>query len=402
VARSEVGSEHAVSLPVEGGLRLSQREWTRRDELLQALIDHQGLDALIVAGNDYRGHKGTLRWVADYNLAHRHGFAFVAPGRGPELILPQNLAHGPRAGRRTPIRYANRAAQGVANALSGLPRREVVGVVGLDEVMRVEDLELLSRSHPGTRFVDVTQSFEALRAHKSAEELAGVRESTYIAERCFGRLLEIARPGMTEREVGAEMYRVMYLLGGEDPLFLSMWAEHGEDGWLEPRWSPPRDRVLHVGDQLIFSFELIGPLGYWMEFARMVTFGTPTDTQRRLNHAVAEAMRAAAARMTPGASADTVQRGVLDAVEANGARSTYWSGHGLGQDVIEEPWIGREVAEGSSNDREWRLAERMVLAMHPMVTDQDGGGMAYMANSYVVTEAGGEPVSRVHLDIHVL
>ena len=52
----------------------------------------------MLAGADYRGHKGALRWVADYNLVHRYGFAVVAPGREPELLLPQNLAMG-RPGR---------------------------------------------------------------------------------------------------------------------------------------------------------------------------------------------------------------------------------------------------------------------------------------------------------------
>jgi Xaa-Pro aminopeptidase len=383
-------------------VRLSPGEQRRRQELLQNLLAQENLDALVIAGNDYRGHKGTLRWVADYNLGHRHGFAFVAPGRDPELILPQNLALGSAAqGWTTPVRYARRAAQGVADAISELPRRERVGIVGRDEIMRVADFELLTQSHPHTDFADATHAFEILRAHKSPEELAGVRESTYIAERCFERLLEIARPGLTERAIAAEMYRTMFLLGGEDPLFLSMSAVLQADGTAPPRWNAPRDRVLCVGDQFVFSFELIGPMGYWMEFARAVVFGTPNSQQERLNRACAEGMLAAAEQMIPGAAPEAVQQGMLEAVERHGARSTYWSGHGLGQDVLEEPWIGHEVVDTESAGG-WELAENMVLAMHPLVTDPRDGGIAYMANSYVVTAGGGEPVSRIPLDIHIL
>ena len=313
------------------------------------------------------------------------------------------MAHGVAAqGWETPVRYARRAVQGVIDAVLELPSRDRIGVVGLGEIMRVADAELLRRSVPGAELVDVTLAFEALRAVKSAEELAGVREATRIAERCFERLLEIARPGMTEREIGAEMYRTMYLLGGEDPLFLSMSGERLPDGTVGVRWNAPRDRVLHAGDQFIFSFELIGALGYWMEFAREVVFGTPTDDQVRLNRAVADGMRAAARRMVPGARPADVQRGMLDAVEARGAASSYWSGHGLGQDVIEEPWIGREVVD-ADDSADWTLQERMVLAMHPMISDTEGaGGMSYMANSYIVTPGGGQAVSDVALDIHVL
>jgi Xaa-Pro aminopeptidase len=388
--------------PIVGGVQLSRGEQLRRHGLLQDLIDERELDGLIIVANDYRGHKGTLRWVTDYNLGHRHGFAFVARGREPELVLPQNMAHGVAAqGWQTPVRYARRAAQGVVNAINELPSRERIGIVGLGEIMRVADAELLRSSLPTTLFVDVTLDFERVRAQKSAEELAGVRESTYIAEKCFARLLEIARPGITEREIGAEMYKTMFLLGGEDPLFLSMSGERMPDGTSAPRWNAPRDRVLHVGDQFVFSFELIGRLGYWMEFARAVVFGTPTDDQVRLNRAAADGMRAAADRMMPGATPAAVQRGMLDAVERHGAVSSYWSGHGLGQDVIEEPWIGREVVD-ADGAVEWPLDERMVLAMHPMVADRNGAGIAYLANSYVVTSGGGEPVSQIPLDIHVL
>jgi Xaa-Pro aminopeptidase len=391
------------SIPVTGGVALSLAEQDRRQGLLQDLLEERDLDGLIVAANDYRGHKGTLRWVTDYNLGHRHGFAFVARGRRPELVLPQNMAHGVNAqGWDTPVRYARRAVQGVVNAINELRSRDRIGIVGLAEIMRVADAELLRRSLPGTEFVDVTVHFEALRAVKSEEELAGVREATYIAERCFARLLEIARPGMAEREIGAEMYKTMYLLGGEDPLFLSMSGERRPDGSVDVRWNAPRDRVLHVGDQFIFSFELIGRLGYWMEFAREVVFGTPTDDQVRLNRATADGMHEAARRMVPGARPAAVQRGMLDAVEARGAMSSYWSGHGLGQDVLEEPWIGREVVDADETV-EWTLQERMVLAMHPMIKDTEGaGGISYMANSYIVTLDGGLAVSQVPLEIHQL
>lgn len=388
---------------VFGGGRLSAAEQARRASLLQDLISEQELDVLVLAGNDYRGHKGTLRWVADYNLAHRHGFALVAPGRDPELVLPQNLAQGAAAhGWSTPVRYAKRAAEGLLEAIAELPRHARVGVVGLNEIMRVADAALLQQGLPDAQLLDVTDAFERVRAQKSDEELAGVRESTYIAERCFERLLEIARPGMTEREIGAEMYRVMYMLGGEDPLFLCMKGERTPEGSIVPRWAAPRDHVLRVGEQLVFSFELIGPLGYWMELARAVVFGAPTADQVRLNAAAAQGMEAAAQAMRPGSTPGEVQAALLDAVQRHGASSAYWSGHGLGQDVIEEPWIGREVVDTEAVSGDWRLAERMVLAMHPFVTDDVDGQIAYLANSYIVTPEGGQAVSDKSLDIYAL
>ncbi len=383
--------------------RLSGAEQARRQELLQALIAEHRLDALVLVGNDYRGHKGALRWAADYNLPHRHGFVVVPAGGEPELVLPENLAHAVHAqGWSSPVRYHRRAVQGVLDALRELPSAERIGVVGRAEVMRVADEELLRTGLPGAELVDADDAFERIRAQKSEEELAGVRESTAIAEQCFERLLEVAHTGATERELAAEMYRVAYLNGGEDPLFLSMSGERLADGTTALRWGSPRERVLGHGDQLIFSFELIGPLGYWMELARTIVFGAPTAVQQRLNEAAAAGMRAGAAAMLPGAAPGAVQEALLEQVESRGASSAYWSGHGLGQDVIEEPWIGREVVDTPAASGDWQLAERMVLALHPMVTDRATGEMAYLANSYIVTPEGGRPVSGLPLEIEVL
>lgn len=53
---------------MSGSLAERDRRWAR----LQSAMADEGLDVLVVAGADYRGHKGTLRYVADYNLAHRY------------------------------------------------------------------------------------------------------------------------------------------------------------------------------------------------------------------------------------------------------------------------------------------------------------------------------------------
>jgi Xaa-Pro aminopeptidase len=105
--------------------------------------------------------------------------------------------------------------------------------------------------------------------------------------------------------------------------------------------------------------------------------------------------------MRPGAGPQAVQAAMLGGVTAHGAESAYWSGHGLGQDVIEEPWIGREVVDADPT-AELALEAGMVLAMHPMVLDLDRRGMAYLANSYVVGPGGGEAVSQVPLGLRTL
>jgi Xaa-Pro aminopeptidase len=228
-----------------------------------------------------------------------------------------------------------------------------------------------------------------------------VRESVAIADACFERLLEIAWPGISEREIGAAMYERCYALGGEDPLFLSMYPEERE-GRVEGRFGPPVDRILDEGEQLVFSFELVGRRGYWMEFARMVVFGEPTELQQRMHEAVVAGLQAGAAQMLPGRRPDEVQQAIIGAVARHGADCSYWSGHGLGQDVIEEPWLGLEVVQDRSVPSSWELAEGMVLANHPYAVDREGLAVGYMADTYVVTPSGGKALSQKPLELYVV
>jgi Xaa-Pro aminopeptidase len=381
---------------------LSEAERARRAEALQGIVRNLELDVLLLAGADYRGHKGTLRWATDYNLAHRYGLVIVPPGSEPELLLPLNLAMGRRGGWDVPIRFARDLRTGLPERLRDLGPIRRIGVVGLAQAMKVEDYLALRAAFPEAEILDAQEAFEHVRACKSAEELEGVRESARIADACFERLLETVRPGITERAIGAAVYERCYALGGEDPLFLSMYPETVGDGKVRGTFGPPDDRVLGPGDQHIFSFELIGPLGYWVELARMVVVGEPDELQLRMNAAVAAGLEAGREQMRPGTRPDEVQRAILDAVEAHSARSTYWSGHGLGQDVIEEPWLGLEVVQDRDAVSDWTLEEGMVLSNHPYVVDVAERAMGYMADSYIVRADGGEVLSGKLLEIYVV
>jgi Xaa-Pro dipeptidase len=380
---------------------MADDEQQRRAEALELLMTRLELDALVLAAADYRGHKGTLRWVADYNLVHRYGFAIAAPGRPPELLLPQNLGMARPGGWDVPVTFARDLRVGLPEALRAIGPLRRIGIVGLGQVMKVEDYLALVAAFPDAEIVDAGDAFERVRAHKTEAELEGVRESVAIADACFDRLLEIARVGISEREVGAAMYERCYALGGEDPLFLSMYPEQ-VGSRVEGRFGPPVDRVLERGEVLVFSFELVGRLGYWMEFARMVSFGEPSELQLRMNAAVTAGLEAGAAAMRPGRRPDEVQAAITGAVAAHGADCSYWSGHGIGQDVIEEPWLGLEVVQDRGVPSTWELAEGMVLANHPYAVDRGGRGVGYMANTYVVTPSGGESLSQKPLEIYVI
>jgi Xaa-Pro aminopeptidase len=378
---------------------LPDAERERRWQRLQDLIADEGLDALVLAANDYRGHKGTLRWVGDFDLAHRYGYALAAPGRDPSLLLPENLALQPLGDWPIEVAYARNLGDGLAAALAELGARRV-GVVGLGQVMKVEDYLAVRAALPDAEILDATMAFERVRAAKEPLEAEGAREATRIAEAAFARVLEVAGAGVTERQIGAEAARVALAEGGQDLLFLTMYGRERADGTVGGHFGIPADRVLRPGDVHTFSFELIGPLGYWMELSRMVSIGPPTELARRLNAAVAAGLEAGGDALAPGADPAAAQRAIEAAAAEHGTRCAYWSGHGIGQDVIEEPWVGLDVVQDRDAPPADPLAAGMVLSLHPFVIDGEDQGIGYMADTFVVGPEGADPISTLTRDLY--
>lgn len=392
-----MNSPHTEDRPAAtGSLPDGIRE--RRWQGLQELIDAEGLDALVLAGADYRGHKGALRWVGDFNLVHRYGYAIASPGRDPVLLLPENLALQPLGAWSIGVSYAREMGSGLAEALRALrPRR--VGVAGLGQAMKVEDYLAVREALPDAEIVDATLGFERLRAAKEPQELEGAREATRIAEAAFERLLEVAGPGVSERQIGAEVSRTALAAGGEDLLFLTMYGRERGDGTVGGHFGIPADRTLRTGDVQILSFELTGPLGYWMELARMVSIGAPGEPARRLGAAVADGLRAGAGALRAGADPSAAQAEIEAAAAAHGGRCAYWSGHGIGQDVIEEPWVGLDVVQDREAPPAQPLAAGMILSLHPFVVDEGGRGIGYMADTFAVGDDGAAPLSALSREL---
>ncbi len=67
------------------------------------------------------------------------------------------------------------------------------------------------------------------------------------------------------------------------------------------------------------------------------------------------------------------------------------TGHSIGMTMIEHPKIGEGV--------EFELAPNMVFSMHPHAIAADGKACLYMQDTWLVTESGGEPLSRLPMRI---
>ncbi len=177
--------------------------------------------------------------------------------------------------------------------------------------------------------------FRKLRASKTEEELASMRQAQAISEAALEEVLQLIRPGMTEREVAAELVYRMLRHGGEgnsfDPIAVTGKKTSMPHG-------VPGDEVIREGDFVTMDFGCLKD-GYCSDMTRTVTIGHASDEMKNIYAIVLKAQLAgiAAARAgIPCRDIDTAARNVI--TEAGyGPYFGHGFGHSLGLDIHESP-----------------------------------------------------------------
>lgn len=141
-----------------------------------------------------------------------------------------------------------------------------------------------------------------LRAAKQPEELAMMYQAQQITDETFAQICTVIRPGMTEREIAAELIYRMLRLGAEgtsfDPIVLT-----GPDTSMPH--GVPGDRRVAAGDFVTMDFGC-RKNGYCSDMTRTVAVGMPTDEMRSVYQIVLNAQLAGIAAAKAGVTGERV------------------------------------------------------------------------------------------------
>ncbi|MBO6040731.1 MAG: aminopeptidase P family protein [Oscillospiraceae bacterium] len=174
-----------------------------------------------------------------------------------------------------------------------------------------------------------------LRACKDAEEIEHLIAAQRISEKALQETLRIIRPGMTEKQVAAELVYHMLKNGSEgnsfDPIVVT-----GKNTSLPH--GVPGNTVIRSGDFVTMDFGSLHG-GYCSDMTRTVAVGSATDEMKNIYGIVLKAQLAglAAARAgVTGAEIDGAARNVI-AEAGYGPYFGHGFGHSLGLDIHEMP-----------------------------------------------------------------
>ncbi len=355
----------------------------RRYRNLRAAMAEQNVDALLVCGNQYAGFEGAVRYVSGFEIVHRYAYVVLPMEGDPILLFPREarwIGDKKKPWVREHI-WADVPGRWLRQQ-SEQRKWKRLGVYGLDFIMAVRDYRELEGA---VELVSFDFHFDMARSVKSEEELEQIRDAMDAIIDGFWALVENYRPGRTEAEIMAPAVERFFARGaGPRMMNIVLSGTHGE---AEAHFKVPGHRVVAPGDLMLYSLEITGSEGYWVEFSRGLIQGRPSPRSEAMKDAYPEALEAARKLMRDGELASTVHRAVADTFARHGFMLGHLSGHSIGLTMIEHPAIGANT--------DVPLRENMIFSLHPQVVDQDGQVCLYTQDTYRVGATEGENLCAV-------
>ncbi|MFC0110435.1 M24 family metallopeptidase [Kibdelosporangium aridum] len=231
-----------------------------------------------------------------------------------------------------------------------------------------------------------------LRMRKDASEIDSLRQAGAAIDRVHARMGEFLRAGRTENEVAADIAAAILEEGHAVAEFVIVGS--GPNG-ASPHHGAS-DRVIEQGDVVVI--DIGGPVaeGYNSDSTRTYAIGTPRDEDVAKTYAVLQqAQQAAVDAVRPGVTAQDVDRAARKVIEDAGFGEYFIhrTGHGIGLDVHEEPYI----VEGN----ELPLEPGMAFSVEPGIY-QSGRWGARIEDIVVCTEDGVESLNNRPHELVVL
>ena len=362
----------------------TQKEIERRYKNVRAYMQKAELDALLVCGNQYAGFEGAVLYMSGFEIVHRYVYVLFPLEGEPTLVFP-------REARWIGDKAKPWVKDHVWPEVPGQWLRDIalerkwkrLGVYGLNFVMAVRDYRELSNG--SLELVPFDTQFDMARAVKSDEELAEVRDAMDIILDGFWALVGAYAPGKTEAEIMAPAVERFFARGaGPRMMNILLSGTHGE---AEAFFKVPGQRVVEANDLLLYSLEVTGAGGYWVEFSRPLLKGKPSAITQKMADAYPAALEAARKLMRAGELASNVHRAVADTFTKHGFALGHLSGHSIGTTMLEYPAIGAKS--------EVPLEENMIFSLHPQVVDRDGKVCLYTQDTYRIGKAEGECLANV-------
>jgi Xaa-Pro aminopeptidase len=347
---------------------------------LKEKIKTDGLDALVVSkGSDvkyltgFSGEYGVAILVVtpdkDYFITDTR-FEYQASLEVPDCeVVVFGSGHG----------YSYFTSVGEAIHKAGLKK---VGIMQ-EEISYFAYQSLINKA-PQVDYVQSKSYLTQLRMVKTKEEIELIKKACNISERSFYALLDTIRPGITEIDIANELEYQFRKHGGSGFCFETIVASGPDNG--ANCHAKPSMRKLQTGDFVTIDFGTYYN-GYCSDLTRTVTLGKPKEEELlKIYKIVYEAKHTAEAMLKPGVSMREVDFAVRSIIEKEGYLLPHGTGHGIGLDIHEFPFLNKES--------DTRLEPGIIHTIEPGIYVPGIGGVR-IEDDYLITKEGADRITNI-------
>jgi len=296
-----------------------------------------GVDAVaLVPGPNF------TRVVQHSFMSHERPFVLVIPANAAPAALVPNLELGSweLVGFQGEV-FDWRDQDGYDKAFAALMGSLGIKSLAVEgQVMRVFVHHALIEAQPDLQIIDGERAISQLRMIKTDSDIAAMQAAIDISERALTRTLETVRLGQTEKEVEQMLVQMLFAEGADDLAFAPIVA--AGDGSARPHAKARHDYKLKPGDALLFDFGARKD-GFAADITRTVFLAHVTDEGRAVYDTVLRANLAGLEITRAGVTAHQIDDAVTGVLESSpfADRIRTKTGHGLGREVHEAPYIMR-------------------------------------------------------------
>ena len=301
---------------------------------LQALMGVGEVDLTVI------GPGANMLYLTGFSdEARERPLLFIVPPEGPpRFLVPELYAHQVEEVAAFPPTHIWSDSQGPEAALREAVRGLEAERVAVDDDLAARAVLLLQNALPKTPFSLASPLLKELRMRKSPGELELMERAAAIVDQAFLKLLEnVTFLGRTEREVARDLEAIVLEEGAEGMAFATLVASGPNSALPHHRAG---GRRIESGDVVILDFGCrVG--GYCSDITRTVVCGDPTPRMREVHRVVLVAQEEGVRTARPRVPAQEVDRAVRDVIARAGfgERFIHRTGHGIGLEVHEDPYI---------------------------------------------------------------
>jgi Xaa-Pro aminopeptidase len=296
---------------------------------LRAVLPEHNIDAVLISQPENR------RYLSGFT-----GSAGMLVVTADRAVMATDFRYYEQVGREAPEFELAKITTRVSDLLP-----EVLADLGVKRLgfesqhVTVEQLNTLSKATEGVEWLPLENTVETIRAVKDQDEIDALRRSAALNDAAFAHLLDVIKPGMTERAAAWEMEAYMRSHGASKVAF-DLIVAAGPNGALPH--ARPGDQAIQPGAPVVVDIGCVLD-DYCSDMTRTFCLGEPSSKYLEVWDVVLQAQEAAKAVAragTTGVEADAAARDLI--VEAGyGDYFGHGLGHGVGLAVHEWPRAGR-------------------------------------------------------------